>query len=59
MQITDPKGRTSERSYLLNSNEHATRWEKLNTSVWKGKMKLVQVALDTMIPDIQESLSAE
>lgn len=30
-----------------------------NTSVWQGKMYLVQEALDVMIPDIQQSLSGE
>jgi hypothetical protein len=43
--------------YVLNSNEKSSGWKKLNTSVWKGKMQLAQVALDTLIPDIERFLA--
>ena len=53
MRLSDANGRGFERTYLLDSNAKSTRWGRLNTSVWKGKMQLVQVALDTLVPDIQ------
>lgn len=59
MAWTDAQGAPIEKDYTLNSHARLTRWQKLNTSVWQGKMYLVQEALDVMIPDIQQSLSGE
>ena len=59
MAWTDAHGELIEKNYTLNSHARLTRWQKLNTSVWQGKMYLVREALDVMIPDIQYSLSGE
>ena len=59
MAWTDPQGEPIEKAYVLNSHARLTRWQKLNTSVWQGKMYLVREALDVMIPDIQQSLRGE
>lgn len=59
MAWVDPHGRPIEKAYTLNSHARLTRWQKLNTSVWQGKMYLVREALDVMIPDIQQSLQGE
>lgn len=56
MTWTDPHGSPIKKDYTLNSHARLTRWQKLNTSVWQGKMYLVREALDVMIPDIQQSL---
>jgi len=59
MAWTDAHGESIEKNYTLNSHARLTRWQKLNTSVWQGKMYLVREALDVMIPDIQRSLQIE
>ncbi|HEV7269408.1 hypothetical protein [Pseudoxanthomonas sp.] len=59
MAWTDAHGVPIEKNYTLNSHARLTRWQKLNTSVWQGKMYLVREALDVMIPDIQQSLNGE
>ncbi len=53
MVLQDAHKRRFVRTYVVNSNEKSSGWKKLNTSVWQGKMQLVQIALDKLIPDIQ------
>ncbi len=56
MTVIDPSNRKFGRTYVVNSNEKSTGWKKLNTSVWQGKMQLVQNTIDKLIPDIQDFL---
>lgn len=58
MVLQDAHKRRFARTYLVNSNEKSSAWKKLNTSVWQGKMQLVQIALDKLIPDIQAFLQS-
>lgn len=56
MAVIDSSNRKFGRTYTINSNEKSTAWKKLNTSVWQGKMQLVQNTIDKLIPDIQDFL---
>jgi hypothetical protein len=56
MMLMDPEGRITVKEYDLNSHARLTGWQKANTSVWQGKMYLVQEALDAIIPDLQAAL---
>lgn len=56
MTIVDSSNRKFGKTYVVNSNEKSTGWKKLNTSVWQGKMQLVQNTIDKLIPDIQDFL---
>lgn len=58
MVLQDAHKRRFARTYVVNSNEKSSGWKKLNTSVWQGKMQLVQIALDKLIPDIQTFLQS-
>lgn len=53
MAVQDADKRRFVRTYVVNSNEKSSGWKKLNTSVWQGKMQLVQITLERLIPDIQ------
>lgn len=58
MTVQDVHKRRLARTYVVNSNERSSGWKKLNTSVWQGKMQLVQITLDKLIPDIQTFLQS-
>ncbi len=58
MAVQDARERRFAKAYVVNSNEKSTGWKKLNTSVWQGKMQLVQITLDRLIPDIETFLQS-
>ena len=58
MVVQDSNKRRFAQTYVVNSNEKSSGWKKYNTSVWQGKMQLVQISLDKLIPDIQTFLQS-